>query len=62
MAILMEIGELQDISEKDPLHWVHILVFGLVVIVVLFMMRQRPRSIFREDPNNVKIQVVETRI
>jgi hypothetical protein len=52
--------ELQDISEKDPLHWVHIIVFGLAVMVFLFMTNMmRPALVSTEDPNSVKLQVVE---
>lgn len=51
---------MQDISEKDPLHWVHIIVFVFAVMVVLFIMiSMRPTLVGAEDPNSVKLQVVE---
>ena len=38
----------------------HVVVFGLAVIVVLFMMNtMRPTLVRSEDPNSVKLQVVE---
>lgn len=51
---------MQDFSQKDPVHWVHVIVFGLVVMVVLFMMNtMRPMLVSIEDPNSIEVQVDE---
>jgi len=60
MVILMEIGELRDFPQKDPVHWVNVLVFCLVVVVVLIMgYTMRPTLVRLEDSNSAGLQVVE---
>ena len=48
------------LNEKEPLHWAHVIVFGLVVMTVLFIAyTQQPMLVGIEDPNTVELQVVE---
>ncbi len=51
---------MQDFCDKDPVHWVNVLVFCLAIMAAIFMMKSmRPTLVRTEDPNSVEVQVDE---